>query len=241
MKKLMIAVSAAALCGAVFAVESANIVGYAGSDLRDAGSTLTSALFQNVGSADGSIRLGDVVPVAAEGVDLVGNLEIQYLNYFGGTDWDNDYIWDGEVWLKDGDSDASDVIIPVGQGLWVGNSAGAPVNFRSSGEVNQKDIQFPLREVGSTAAANAFPTATTFGKIVPVAAEDVDLVGNLEIQYLNYFGGTDWDNDYIWDGEVWLKDGDSDASEIVVAAGQGLWVGNSAGAPVTLHIAAPEL
>ena len=241
MRKLMFAVAAVAAGVAMADVTSANIVGYAGSQLRDEGATLTTALFQSVAAKNGETTFGSIVPVAEEGVDLSGAIEIQYLLDDGSTDWDNDYYWDGSVWLKDGITDASETPVIGGQGMWVVNQSGAPVSFQSSGEVNQKELEYPIREEGATAAANAFPCATTFGRIVPVAEEGVDLSGAIEIQFLLDDGSTDWDNDYYWDGSAWLKDGMTDASETPVIAGQGMWVVNQSGAPVMFHIAAPEL
>ena len=218
-------------------------MGYAGSALREAGATLTSAQFIDVGSKDDDIKLGSIIPIAAKGVDLGGNIEIQFLNFDGSSDMDNDYYWDGEsTWLKDGSDEANDVVIPAGHGLWVSNTSGAPVSLRSSGQVNEKEILFPIRTAGATAAANAFPVDTTFGKVVPIADAGVDLGGNIEIQYLNFDGSSDMDNDYYWDGEsTWLKDGSDEANDVVIPAGRGLWVSNTAGAPVSIQITAPEL
>ena len=105
-------------------------MGYAGSALNEEGGTVTTPMFQSVGNADGEITFGAITPVADPSVELGWNLEIQYLQYTGETDWDNSYSWDGTKWLKDGYIDASDMPIPGGQGMWVNNGAFAPVTLR---------------------------------------------------------------------------------------------------------------
>ena len=244
MKKLMFAVAAVAAGVAMADVTSANIVGYAGSDLRDAGATLTSALFMNVSSPDGSLKLSNIVPVKADG-DVAGwwEVEIQYLNFDGSTDFDHDYLWNGENWENADMEDMSDVEVPAGQGLFVGNSTGVAVNFRSSGELNQKDVVFTLRDAGATAAGNCFPTTTTLGELLPQIKDSEDVPGwwELEIQYLNFDGSTDFDNDYMWNGENWENADMEDMSELTINPGQGLFIGNSTGKAVTLRIPAPEI
>ena len=104
-------------------------VGYAGAALNEEGGTVTTPMFQAVGAADGEITFGSVVPIAAEDVDLSWNIGVQFLLYTGDTDWDNDYTWDGEKWLKDGYLDATETPIPAGQGLWVNNGTYSPVTL----------------------------------------------------------------------------------------------------------------
>ena len=239
MKKLMFAaVACAAMSG--LAIESKNIVGYAGSALREVGNTLTSAQFIDIANSDDTIKLSNIVPVLANGeVAGWGEVEIQYLLSDGRTDTDNDFLWDGEGWTKDWES--IDVDIPAGQGLWVNNTAGAEVSLRSSGEVNQKDALFVLRDIGNTAAANCFPTATKLGELLPAYVSDSNVAawGEVEIQFLLSDGRTDTENDFLWDGEGWTKDWES--IDVDIPAGQGLWVNNSAGTEITLRIPAPEL
>ena len=198
----------------------------------------------NVSSQTGSIKLSSIVPVKGDG-EVAGwwEVEIQYLNFDGSTDTDNDYLWNGENWENADMEDMSDVDVPAGQGLWVGNSTGGAVNFRSSGEVNQDDVIFELRSAGATAAGNCFPTSTTLGNILPTIKGSDDVPGwwELEIQYLNFDGSTDTDNDYLWNGENWENADMEEMNDVVINPGQGLWVGNSTGTAVTLRIPAPEL
>lgn len=105
-------------------------MGHAGSQLRDEGATLTSAQFMSVAAKDGECTLGSIVPVDNSGsLDLEGTIVIQYLNADGSTDDDNNYVWDGTQWLKDGDSDlpATETPVAAGQGIWVDNQAGGSV------------------------------------------------------------------------------------------------------------------
>ena len=221
-----------------------NHVGYAGSQLRESGNTLTSVQFMDIASPTGSIKLSSIVPIKSNG-EVAGwwEVEIQYLKYDGRTDEDHDYMWNGANWENLNMEDMSNVDIPAGQGLWVANSTGVAVTFQSSGEVNQSDVIFELRDSGNTAAANCFPTLTKLGEVLPSIKGSSDLPGwwEVEIQYLKYDGRTDDDNDYMWNGANWENLNMEDMSNVDVPAGQGLWVANSTGKTVLLRIPAPEL
>ena len=242
MKKLMFAaVACAAMTG--LAVESKNIVGYAGYQLRDVGSTMSAAMFMDITSSDGSIKLGNIVPIKSNG-EIAGwwEVEIQIPAYDGSTDPNADYMWNGEGWENGDFEPMDDVVIPVGQGLWVINSTSSSVSFRSSGQVNENDALFALREIGSTAAANSFPTAITLGDIVPMLATGgVPGWWEVEIQIPAYDGSTDPNADYMWNGEGWENGDFEPMDDVDIPAGQGLWVINSTSAAVNLQIPAPEL
>ena len=198
----------------------------------------------NVSATDGTIKLSSIVPVKGNG-EVAGwwEVEIQYLLFDGRTDDNNDYMWNGTNWENLAMEDQSDVEIPAGQGLWVFNTTGGAVTFRSSGEVNQNDVIFELRSAGATASANCFPTPLTLGDILPAIKGSDSVPGwwEVEIQYLLFDGRTDDNNDYMWNGTNWENLAMEDKSAVPVPAGQGLWVFNTSGSEVTLRIPAPEL
>ena len=66
MKKLMIA-AVAAVCGSVFALESANVVGYQNKEVRQ-NLSVQLPTFENI--ATEGINIQSIVPVAAEGDEL---------------------------------------------------------------------------------------------------------------------------------------------------------------------------
>ena len=78
--KKMIAMGAIAACASVFALESANIVGYASSTLKTGGTMLTPQ-FLNIGE-NTDIPLQSIVAV---GDDASDNVQIQTLDAYGRT------------------------------------------------------------------------------------------------------------------------------------------------------------
>lgn len=216
-------------------------VGYAQKGINKEGGTATAATFMKVGAANGEATFASIVPITAEG-DLSWGIDLQYLLQSGGSDDDNYYVWDGTTWLKDGYLDASEMQIPAGQGLWIGNTSGCEASIQSAGEVNTKLIPYPLNVSGGTLVGNAFPCQITFSNLIPVTTDDGgDLGWGIDLQYLLPGGGSDDDNYYVWDGTTWLKDGYLDASEMQIPAGQGMWIGNTSGCTATLQMVAPEL
>ena len=76
-----------------------------------------------------SVTLGDIVPLAAEGVETAYSVEIQILDNAGYTT-EADYMWNGSSWENVLTSeDASQVTFPAGQGLWVANFTGEAVSL----------------------------------------------------------------------------------------------------------------
>ena len=199
-------------------------------------------MFGGVGAVGGASKFGDIVPVPGPGVELSG-IELQYLTYDGSSDEEEFYIWDGDgnVWLRQGWEDATDMPIPPGQGMWVGNGSYGEVKFQSAGEVRQSEIEFPINDEGGTAVGNSFPCAITFNDITPIPGPGVELSG-IELQYLTYDGSSDDEEFYIWDGDsnIWLRQGWEEATDMPIPAGKGMWVGNGSYGQVTIHISAPE-
>ena len=248
MKKLMCAAAALIAGVAVADITSANIVGYAGTQLDDDwGFVLAGSQFVNIGGSQ-VFRLGDVKPVAS--TDYVvgnGDVEIQTLTSGGGTE--SAYKWNGSKWVNlAGGADASDVMIPAGKGLWVANSVDpedAIVTFQTAGEVGTADIVARLDDDwGFVAIANGFPVPFKLGQISLEPTEDYSIGnGDVEIQTLTSGGATE--KAYKWTGAKWVNLGTGeDANDVVIPAGKGLWVANSVDPEDTLidlRIPAPEL
>ena len=130
MKKLIFAAAAVAGMGA-FALESANVVGYAGNDLNDEGGAVAVApQFLGVG-AEG-IKLKDIVPSTETGTSLRRKIQIQLLDNAGKVS--TFYRWEGQggkTWIAgNATTDMGDVEIPAGQGLWVLNTANCAATLR---------------------------------------------------------------------------------------------------------------
>lgn len=73
-----------------------------------------------------ALALNDILPTAAEGVDLAYGVNIQILDNAGYTTED-EYSWNGTAWETTSGSVATDVTFPAGQGLWVTSSLGEDV------------------------------------------------------------------------------------------------------------------
>ena len=254
MKKLMIA-AAAAVCGSVFGLESANVVGYASSQLDNAGgSVLTTPQF--ISTSGSGVKLKDIVPVA-EGYEIGDMMiDIQYVDNAGYTDVNRWYCYDGMGgwYYNDGDKifeDASEEVINPGDGFAVGNTIGsaAVVRLQSAGQVNTSDVLVKLDDAGgSIATGNPFPVSLKLGDITPQAEgyEIGDMM--IDIQYVDNAGYTDVNRWYCYDGMGgwYYNDGEKifeDASEEVINPGDGFAVGNTIGsaAEVKLRFPAPEL
>ena len=225
--------------GAVFAVESQNIVGYAGNAMDDVyGAVLVTAQFLGVGADE--IPLESVVP--ADPTTAAWSVQLSYLTPDGGNDDDHNFLWDGEKWV-DANTTApvSGVMIPAGQGLWVNNGTGVAMDLRSSGEVSKKDVAFALDEnYGAVGTGNPFPVPVALEDVVPSPADA--LAWSVQASYLTPDGGNDDDHNFLWDGEKWV-DANTTApvSGVMIPAGQGLWVNNGSGLAGTLNIPAPGL
>ena len=123
---------AAAFCGTVFALESANIVGYTELALNAGGKNMVGPCFVNTGST--TIKLSDIEVTGYENSDYymwtdmaAPVVVIQKLLSNGQPE--RQYSWsaefDGENWLdgswvKDiGDVSAADWSLAPGEGMWV--------------------------------------------------------------------------------------------------------------------------
>jgi len=199
-------------------------------------------MFEVPGDAQGQIKFGDFYPVVVEtgAKAKAGKVNAQFLKTTGATDVT--YTWTGTYWLSSKTKkNASDELLPAGKALWLINNTGSAIALKSSGEVNQKDILFPLQLSGGAVAGNAFPVDTTFASIIPKVHSTgaAAKAGKVNLQYLKTTGATDVT--YTWTGTYWLSSKTKkNASTEVVPAGKGFWVINNTGDAADIYIAAPE-
>ena len=194
MKKLMFA-AAAAFCGTVFGLESANVVGYMNKTMNEGGFTMNGASFLSMGKA--GMNLTDLVPSGYEGnqdlkdaEETRGEFNIQTLSKIGKTEksysWVRTFDVDNETWNNDGHwtyngtpvvkGDENDALFKAGTGLWTAAPSyaeddGATYAVTDSGEVSTNDVKLVLNEGGFTAAANPFPVGIRLSSLIPVGYE----------------------------------------------------------------------
>ena len=236
MKKLMIAASVAICAAAGFAMESANIVGYASSRLQN-GATMVVAQFVNVG-ANTEIPLQSIIAI---GDDASDNVQIQTLDAAGRTvdayDW-NDWANDKPCWVDGEWNPIEGITIAPGQGLWIMGSA-AIQGVQAAGQVGTSDVTVTLRS-GGTATGNPFPVKIPLQDII---AEGDEASDNVQIQILDVAGRTletyDW-NDWANDSPCWVDGEWNPISGVDILPVHGLWVMGSNGNQ-SIRFPAPEL
>ena len=231
MKKLIFAAAAVAGMGA-FALESANIVGYATTDLVD-GNKLISAQFLQVASAEGY----DIQNIVATGDDVEGSVFLQTLTASGKADesfsWDTwMFVEDKPAWI-DSDGIATRKFAP-GEALWVQGKVG--YTLQTSGEVSKEDAIVNLVD-GNVAIGNPFPVKVNIQDIVATGA---DVEGSVFIQTLTSAGKAD--ESFSWDTWMFVEDEPAWIDDDGIATrdfepGEGLWVQGKVG--YTFRIPAP--
>ena len=190
MKKLMIA-AAAAVCGSVFALESANVVGYQNKEVRQYLSVQLPT-FENV--ATEGVNIQSIIPVAAEGDELEsGDFVIQIYDALGAQT--ASYAWvlgeDIEEGFADGwyEEDWETIVektFDVGEAFNVYAAKGGSAQY--SGQVVGEEVIVPVRQYLS-AQGNFRATAVNIQQIVPVAAEGDELEsGDFVIQIYDALG-----------------------------------------------------
>ena len=217
MKKVAFCAAAAAMCGSLLAVESANIVGYANSEFDQGGWMIpVGVAFSNVGSLDGSFTIGETAftGTAAEGDQMIT---------FDGDVWNlNQYDKQGtgDGWyLTPADGSDPEIIASItlpkggfvyyipasGEALTIAGEVADPsvsqsVTFDLDNEAGQ--WMFPL--------VNPFPVDTTWGEINTFTHEGDQIIT---------FDGDAWNlNQYDrqGDGDGWyLTPADGSDPEIV--------------------------
>lgn len=242
MKKLMIA-AAAAVCGSVFALESANVVGYTQNAMNaDEGFTMAAPTFLTVDSAvdctlaDLTVK-GYAAPEWSEDdEEFVGGCKGEFILRLltsSGTS-EGVYYWvdDGENkagWYKNSigaaiDGGAASVKIAAGRGMWI---SGVGYQLVSSGAVNTKLVTFVTNSgTGFTAAGNCMPVDMKLDKFfvngyeAPVWSEDdEEFVGGCKGEFILRLLTASGSNEAVY---YWVDDGENKAG----------WYKNSIGAEI---------
>ena len=245
MKKLMIA-AAAAVCGSVFALESANVVGYYSSENNfRAGNTMYTPMFAGVSAETYSIQdimpIGTVVP---NGSSLANAITLQKLTATGGADgstyWWMDYYDEDEEedeygWKLPAAFTSATLTFKAGEAFWLKMPTTAECTLQFNGEVRKGSSYILLRQ-GNTAVGNPTPVTIDVADILPVG-ENVpngsSLSNAITLQKLTATGGADgstyWWMDYYDEDEEedeygWKLPAAFSDCTMTLAPGEGIWV-----------------
>ncbi len=264
MKKLIFAAAAVAGMGA-FALESANVVGYADQTANAKRNTMMTPNFLNIDSTTGC-KLSDLKVTGYDAPAL--NEDDEYEGGCGHGEFvlqflaNNGAISSRYYWVDDGETGPAwydrtanliteEVPINAGVSAWV---IGSGYSLQSSGSVNTKDVAFKMNDKRQTAAGNCMPVDLTLAKLTvsgyeaPALNEDDEYEGGcghgeFVLQFLKNDGSIE--SRYYWvdDGETgpaWCDRSGAviDATKVPVPAGKGAWI---IGSGYTLNIPAPTL
>ena len=219
MKKLMIA-AAAAVCGSVFALESANVVGYMDVESPQ-GNSMRTATFQTV-AGEGY----DLTKVAVVGGEGMGDVVAQTISSAGL--WDGEYYYlteDGAGvatgWYKDGVGDVpveeGEVILAPGAAFMLYSDYN-DLQLNVSGEVKKGAYTINFAQ-GNGITGNGLPVDVD---LTAITIEGAEGMGDVVAQTISAAG--DWDGEYYYlteDGAGvdtgWYKDG---VGEVPVEEGE---------------------
>ena len=248
MKKLMIA-AAAALCGTVFGLESANVVGFQNKDVRF-GFTMTGSSFVSVNANGAKIDLTEI-KVAGYEAECMDVVYIQTLDYLGNSI--DTYYWQDDNgggdfapgWYN-ADYEAiepENVFIDAGTALWTAGDDGLYLTY--AGQVWTSRTSVPLR-FGFTAVANPGAAKVDLTNVL-VDGYEAECMDVVYIQTLDYLGNSI--DTYYWqddngggDFEPGWYNGDYEPIEegtVFIQPGEGLWVAGDDG--LTLEFPAISL
>ena len=239
MKKLMIAASAAFMATEGFGLESANVEGYNGADLRGGSQAAgVGASFVNVDDTD--LTLGNLKVVGYKAEDGYADFEVVAKKLDGYGVGGTSYFWcdfeeEGETYYGWYDADMNDYNgedVVIGEGLWV-YSPDASFKLQSSGAVPSSDIAVALRG-GSQAklVANPMPTTLALADISITGYASEDGYGSFEIVAKKLDGYGVGGTSYFWcdfeeEGETyygWYDEDMNDYNDVELAAGESLWI-----------------
>ena len=222
-----------------FGLESANVVGYAQTDLLSNGLAKGAGVtFVNVDNTD--LTLKDLTITGYGDYYIDAGIYAKKLNGYGvgGTA----YYWfdidDPEVgtlygWYNDeGGEDYNSEELPAGEGIWI-YSPSQEFKVQSAGQVPVAPVSVALRSNGlAKMVANPMPTTLTLGDVTVTGYGDYYIDAGIYAKKLNGYGvgGTA----YYWfdidDPEVgtlygWYNDeGGVEYNAVEVAPGEGLWI-----------------
>lgn len=133
--------------------------------------------------------------------------------------------WDQIGWVDDDNNIVTEVVFNPGQALWVLGSSVSQF-IQTAGKVGSSDVTVQLR-YGGTLAGNPFPVNITIGDLLPTGD---DTYNNVSIQILDAYGYTSKNYTWTdaggdtWDQIGWVDNDNNLVTDIVIEAGQGLWI-----------------
>ena len=234
----MIAMAGALACVSAFAVESANVVGYAQSALKS-GNTAAGAQF--VPMTDDSIDLANLTVVGYE-EEQGGDIYVQRVDGKGKMIAGSQYFWydipdDSLYGWYDGSDEplvAGTQTVKVGEGWWIKGTA-TTEGIQSSGQVANAPIQVNLMN-GNKFIVNPTPVAVNFndddnnGKFIAVGGYTEEQGGDIYVQQVDGKGKMVAGTQYFWydipadELYGWYDGNDDPITGISLPAGGALWV-----------------
>ena len=184
MKKLMFA-AAAAFCGTVFALESANVVGYANKSVTAGDRAMrTAATFLNVGANPTEIKISDIKQSAGDPGDLTlstydDNVTRLAQYWFFSTEATGGELPEGWYLLNSDmepefDKGTQNIDLPYGQGCVIvsGNSS---ATYTSAGEVDSIKREFSVTAGARKMMGNVLPKSVQLSEIKQTVGDPGDL------------------------------------------------------------------
>ena len=247
MKKVAFCAAAAAMCGSLLAVESANVVGYNKAATQAGDNIYRVATFEGIGGATSTFKVGDI-SVGEEDFAWYNNDYIATVDPYGSQDayytWDPDakgwFACDSDC-IIDYDSPADDVELPLNQAVIIRSENGVDLTF--SGAVMSGDTELYGVAGDNTYTGNFTPAPITLGDIV-VGEEDFAWYNNDYIATIDPYGSQDlyytWDPDasgwFACDSDC-IIDYDAPANDVEFEPNMGLLFRTENGS--TLNIPSP--
>jgi len=249
MKKLVIALAACVIAGAVFAQLTSQIVGYQTVPMTQNGFTATCATLAPIGMTGGNMLLGDIVANAnfapfedsIQIVNSAGNVFMQatYVSQANLDLWEMEGYEPGWYDFEDGEltgGTLNGTVLPFGTSMTVFTQY-ANVGLMFVGEVVQSDNPLPLVQNGFTPLGNASPVDLTLGDITAneffAPFEDsiqiIDAAGNVVMQatYVSQANLDLWEMEGYEPGWYDFEDGELTGGTLnstPIVAGQGMTV-----------------
>ena len=232
MKKLMMAATLAAFCGAVQAdgIASANVVGYQTKEILKDTYTMFGIQFQ--GTDGEGVKIGDLAVSpkggmsSAEADNILVWEEGVYTTYWFGTGWD-DPEWDNFWYDMDENIVNDTVTIKPGTACWY-LRMGDATTLTVSGQVKLTATTTTVLADTYTMFCNPYPTAITFGNLNVVnpkggmsSAEADNILVWEEGVYTTYWFGTGWE-DPEWDN-FWYDMDENIVTDTEIKAGVACW------------------
>ena len=174
MKKLMFA-AAAAFCGTVFALESANVVGYANKSVTAGDRAMRSAsTFLNVGTNPTEIKISDIKQSVGDPGDLTlclydDNVTRQAQYWYFSTEATGGELEEGWYILNsmgepDFEKGVQSADLPYGQGCVI-VSVNTSAEYTSAGEVDSIKREFSVTAGARKMMGNVLPTTVKLSQL----------------------------------------------------------------------------